>query len=121
MVNKIGKFLLIIACVAVSACSANYSNKSPVPSVSDEAKAGLRKPINCRTARQDIKTLQEERASTGKQALSGVRSVMPIGVVAGLLMGDYSDRVEVATGQYNTDIDNKITEISQACGVSTSN
>lgn len=62
-----------------------------MPSVSEEAQRELKQPVNCATARQDITILTEEKASVGKRMLSGVRSVMPIAVVAGLLMGDYSD------------------------------
>ncbi|WKZ57357.1 MAG: hypothetical protein QY326_01445 [Bdellovibrionota bacterium] len=33
---------------------------------------------------------------------------MPISAVAGILMGDYRDRVQVATGQYNNDIEARL-------------
>ena len=108
--------LVLIGALALAACS-SYSNKSPMPSVSDDARRELKQPVNCTTARSDIRVLEEEKASIAKQALSGVRSVLPIAAVAGLLMGDYSDRVEVATGQYNNDIDKKITVIRAKCGI----
>ena len=102
--------------VVVSGC-ADRKNLSPVPSISDATKASISSPVRCETARQDIATLEEERASVGKQILSGVRSILPFAAVAGILMGDYSDRVEVASGQYNADIDAKILEIKATCGV----
>jgi hypothetical protein len=73
--------------------------------------------VNCSTANRDIMILEEERASVGKQVLAGVRMVMPISVVAGLLMGDYGDRVHVAAGDYNDDIDAKIALIKKQCGL----
>ncbi len=106
--------LLAVALVVVSGCS-KRDNISPIPSVSSEAKRELNQPVNCKTAKNDLRVLEEERASAGKRALSGVRSVMPIAAVAGLLMGDYSDRVEVATGQYNADIDAKVAQIKKTC------
>ena len=111
---RILKFLAVAACIASAGCS-EYPNNSPLPSVSDSARAELKQPVNCGTARGDVAILEEERASVGKRALSGVRMVLPIAAVAGLLMGDYSDRVQVATGQYNDDIDAKINQIKRTC------
>ncbi|MBN8548370.1 MAG: hypothetical protein J0M12_03525 [Deltaproteobacteria bacterium] len=110
------KLGLIAGCLLISACS-DRKNISPFPSISSNAQASLGAQVNCATAPQDIKTLEEERASVGKRILSGVRSVFPIAAVAGLLTGDYSDRVQVASGQYNDDINNKIAEIKSTCGI----
>ena len=88
-----------------------------MPSINPEVKASLNAPINCINARHDIAVLEEERASVAKQVLSGVRSVFPIAAVAGLLLGDYSDRFEVATGQYNADIEAKIARIRSYCRI----
>lgn len=74
--------------------------------------------MNCATARQDIATLEDEKASVGRRALAGVRSVIPFSAAAGILLGDYSDRVEVATGSYNEALDSKIQEIRATCGIS---
>jgi hypothetical protein len=53
-----------------------------------------------------------------KQILSGVRSVFPIAAAAaGILMGDYRDRVTVATGKYNRDLAAKIAHIKSECGL----
>src|SRR5262245_61671616 len=94
-------------CVLAVAGCADRKNLSPLPTISEESKANLSRPVNCATAEQDVDVLEKERASTGKQLLSGVRSVMPISAAVGILMGDYRDRVQVATGQYNNDLDKK--------------
>ncbi len=86
-------------------------------SISQTAKDHLAKDVDCSTARKDIQILTQERASVGKQALSGVRSVVPLAAVVGILRGDYRDRVSVATGKYNSDIDAKIKEIKDTCGI----
>lgn len=110
--------LLLIAAVAIfgTAC-ADRKNLSPLPSVSDDARAALDAPINCNTARADIQVLEDEKASVAKQILSGVRSVVPIAAASGILLGDYKDRVSVATGQYNADLEAKSALIKQKCGI----
>ena len=112
------KLLLVtsVFALSLSACS-DRKNLSPLPSISEESKAAVAKPTECRTAESDIAVLREERASVAKQLISGVRSVMPIAAAAGILLGDYKDRVKVATGKYNSDIDAKIAEIQRKCGV----
>ena len=112
-------FIAIFCSTTIVACSPGYSksNDSPLPTVSDETKAALNKKVNCQTARADIKTLEDERASVFKQTLSGVRAVFPIAAAVGLLSGDYQDRVQVATGQYNADLEAKVDQIRRTCGI----
>ena len=107
---------ILCCCVLVSGC-AQRENISPVPSIPADAKRELEQPVNCNTAHSDIRILEEEKASVGKRALSGVRSIFPISAAAGILMGDYSDRVSVATGKYNDDIESKISHIKRRCGL----
>lgn len=80
--------------------------------------AALKKGINCATAKQDIKALQNEKAGVGRQIMAGVSSVLPVSAVVGLLKGNYAENVQVSAGQYNADIDRKISEIQSTCGVS---
>ncbi|MFN8390131.1 MAG: hypothetical protein U0136_07580 [Bdellovibrionota bacterium] len=109
--------LAVVAMVLLTTGCSDRKNLSPLPSVSTEAKAALNAPVNCSTARQDLKVLEDEEASVAKQILAGVRSVMPIAAAAGLLMGDYRDRASVATGQYNADLEAKQNQIKQQCGI----
>ena len=106
----------LAALLMLSGC-ADRKNISPLPTIPPKAKADLTRPVNCGTASADIQTLEDERASVGKQILAGVRSIMPIAAVAGILMGDYRDRVNVAIGSYNDDIEAKIDLIKARCGV----
>jgi len=114
--KRIATIALFSSLVILSACF-HRKNHSPMPSISDEAKAAQNKPVNCATAQQDIETLEGEKASVAKQALAGVRSVIPFAAASGLLMGDYEDRVSVATGDYNADIQAKIDQIKHTCGI----
>ncbi len=110
-------FLISTVSIVVLAGCSGRTNHSPIPTISDKTRADLSAPVNCSTAQQDIAVLEEERASVGKQILSGVRSILPISAVAGLLMGDYSDRIEVMSGQYNDDIAAKVADIKMTCGI----
>jgi len=103
----------------LSAC-VHRENLSPRPTITNDEKASLEKRVNCATAEQDIATLEEEKASVGRRALAGVRSVIPFSAAAGILMGDFTDRVEVATGAYNEALENKIREIQTVCGITAS-
>ena len=85
-------------------------------SITVEARTVLDKPVNCETAEQDIAELEGYKASIAKRVGSGVRSVLPIAVVVGILRGDMRDRMKVASGGYNKEIDAKIAEIQQKCG-----
>ncbi len=95
--------------------ASGYIGESHAP---DGGEAALKKGINCATAKQDIKTLQDAKAGTGRQVMAGVSSVFPVSAVVGLLKGNYSENVRVSAGQYNDDIDRKIAEIQKTCGVS---
>lgn len=107
---------LLILALVLTACM-HRKNISPRPSISDEAKDKMNKPVNCASAQQDIADLEEEKASVAKQAGSGIRSVVPFAAAAGLLMGDYQDRVAVASGQYNADLQAKIDQIKLTCSL----
>lgn len=96
------------ASLAVAACA------SPI---SDEAKAGLAAPVNCETAERDIALLESERASVAEQSAAGVRSVVPAAAVGGLILGRAGDKAKVATGAYNRQIDEKIAEVRETCGL----
>jgi hypothetical protein len=101
-----------MSCCAIGCSRANHS---PVPTIDPQVKQQLGAPINCATAKQDIATLEDEKASVAKQVLSGARSIIPFSAAAGIVMGDARDRVEVATGAYNDQIDAKIAQIRRKC------
>jgi hypothetical protein len=100
-------FALILLAVCVFGCK----------TISQKAQDDLAKPIDCSTAREDIAALEAEKASVTKQGEAGVGMVLPGAAVIGILSGDYSNRVKVASGEYNRDIEAKIMEIKCACGI----
>lgn len=111
------KTIILIAVVLFASSCANRKNVSPVPSIKKETKQQIAKPVNCATAKRDLAILEKEKASVGKRLLSGVRSVIPISAAAGILMGDYSDRVKVAVGTYNADLEAKAAQIRRSCRI----
>lgn len=105
----------VLSAITLAGCT--RQNYSPRPTIDDKAKQDLEAPVNCATARQDIATLEDEKASVAKQVVSGARSIIPFSAAAGIVLGDQRDRVEVATGVYNERIDAKIAEIRSKCGI----
>ncbi len=82
----------------------------------DEANA-QQMPVHCATAQGDIRVLQSEKAHVVQQVAMGVTSIYPAGLVLGLLTGTEGTKIQVATGEYNTMIENKIAEIKRTCGI----
>ncbi len=72
--------------------------------------------MDCGTAEADIAALEGEKVSAAERALAGAKMVVPAAAVTGILSGDYGNRAEMASGQYNDDVDAKIAEIRAACG-----
>jgi hypothetical protein len=74
-------------------------------------------PVNCTTAESDLKTLQSEKVSTAKQIEDGVTAITPIGLVAGAATGTEKGKLQIASGDYNQMIDQKIVQIKSTCGL----
>ena len=85
--------------------------------ISEEAKKTLKQPVNCATAKGDLRLLEHERTHVVGQVAQGITAIMPAGIVIGLLTGTEGDKLKVATGQYNDLIDKKEAEIRAACGL----
>ena len=91
--------------------------------ISEKAKEEIAKPINCPTAEQDIAVLESERASVLDRLASGAQFVVPVAVAVNILQtgagsGDVvDDKNAVAGGDYNEQIDAKIKEIKDTCGL----
>jgi hypothetical protein len=99
--------LIVGVAVLLAACSPE----------SKQAKQELAQPVNCATAEGDIRVLNSEKAHVGKQVASGVTAIAPAGLVLGVVTGTEGDKLEVASGDYNDQIDKKIAEIKSACGL----
>jgi hypothetical protein len=78
---------------------------------------GLNQPINCRTAEGDIRVLQSEKANVVAQIAQGATAITPAGIVVGALTGTEATKLQVATGDYNAQIDTRIAQIRSKCGI----
>ena len=74
-------------------------------------------PVNCATAEGDLRVLQSEKVSTTKQIADGVTAITPVGLVAGTATGTEKGKLQIASGEYNKMIDQKIAQIKMTCGI----
>jgi hypothetical protein len=95
--------------VLVVACAAQFKQQEQA----------LQQPIkiNCATAEGDIRVLQNEKAHVAQQIAMGVTAIAPAGLVMGVLMGTEQTKLQVATGDYNNMIDQRIADIKMTCGL----
>ncbi|MGH8069117.1 MAG: hypothetical protein ACRERE_28545 [Candidatus Entotheonellia bacterium] len=95
--------------VLVVACAAQFK----------EQEQALQQPvrINCATAEGDIRMLQSEKSHVAQQIAMGVTAIAPAGMVMGVLMGTEQTKLQVATGDYNSMIDQRIADIKMTCGL----
>ena len=74
-------------------------------------------PVDCRTAPGDLRVLQGEKAHVVQQLAMGATAIYPAGAIMGVLTGTEGTKLQVATGQYNQMIDQKIAQIESTCGI----
>ena len=74
-------------------------------------------PIHCSTAQGDLRLLQQEKANVAQRIAEGVTAVYPASLVVGLLSGTEDVKYQVAVGEYNKKIDERIAQIKQKCGI----
>ena len=75
------------------------------------------KAVNCATADGDLRVLQSEKANVAERIAEGVTAVYPAGAVIGLVAGVEGTKLKVAIGEYNNQIDARIAQIKQTCGL----
>jgi hypothetical protein len=103
------KKLIAVAIIAVlvPACAMQYK----------KTEQDMKQPINCATAEGDLRALEEEKVNVGQQIAAGVTSIVPAGLVIGLVAGTAGANWRVTTGEYNKMIDERIAEIKQKCNI----
>ena len=98
----------ILALVSAGGCALKQKKVEE-----DLAKAGA---VNCATAAGDIRVLQAEKAHVAQRVVEGATAIYPASAVLGIVAGIEGTKLRVATGKYNTAIDERIAEIRQKCG-----
>ncbi|MGD9763320.1 MAG: hypothetical protein AB7V27_06380 [Candidatus Binatia bacterium] len=102
----------IIAMVAVAAAAGCAMQQKKV-----EQQLASPAPINCDTAQGDIRVLQQEKAHVAQRIAEGATAIYPASLVVGVLTGTERTKLQVATGEYDKQIDQRIAEIKQTCGI----
>jgi hypothetical protein len=100
--------LVMFLAILLVACAAKDQKK---------VEAEMKQPINCATARGDIRVLQHEKAHVAQEIAEGVTAIFPAGLVLGVITGTEKEKLQVSTGDYNKMIDKRIAEIKEKCGV----
>jgi hypothetical protein len=74
-------------------------------------------PVDCSTAKGDLRVLQSEKANVAERIVEGVTAIYPAGAVLGIVTGTETTKVKVALGDYDQMIDNRIAQIKSTCGL----
>ena len=69
----------------------------------------------CATADGELRVLESEKKTTLQRIGAGVATVVPIGLVVGVVTATEGTKYRIASGQYNKMIDAKIAEIKTTC------
>lgn len=94
--------------IAAAGCASRFKK---------EEKALEEQSIDCTTAPGDLRVLQHEKAHVVEEIAMGVTAIYPASAVIGLLAGTEKTKLQVATGEYNKKIDEKMAQIKSTCGL----
>jgi len=100
-------FLVIFLSATLGACASNYK----------KVEQDANEPVNCATAEADLRVLESEKVHTAERIAAGASSIVPVGLVVGILTRTEKSKIRVATGAYNDMLDARIAEIKQTCGL----
>ena len=103
--------LVVLFCFALSMSACGMKMKKNLKHIEAEKN----NPVNCATAENDIKVLQQEKAGVAEQIFAGLTSIAPPALVMGILTGTETSKIKVALGTYDKLIDARITKIKTTC------
>ena len=75
----------------------------------------LNQGVNCTTAKQDIAALRMEKTTASEKLANGIASVLPTSVIFNLIIGEFSSRKAIATGEFDQMLYMKIAAIEKQC------
>jgi len=85
---------------------------SAVPAAEDK-----RHPVNCATAEGDLRAIAAEKKHAQDQQVESVVSIMPAGALLGLITGTENKRLEMLSGDYVKQLDDRAAEIKATCNI----
>ena len=103
--------ITVMMIVALSACTTAKKEKATMAELKQD------KPVQCATAKGDLRALDAEKAHVGSEIGAGVGAIFPIGLVVNLAEGTEGSEFKLSSGDYNDMIDKRIAEIKAACNL----
>jgi hypothetical protein len=97
--------------VLLAACTTAKKEKATMAELKNSP------PVQCGTAKSDLRVLQAEKAHVGSEIGAGVGAIIPISLVVNLAEGTEGTDFKVSAGDYNDMIDKRIAEIKSTCGL----
>ncbi len=74
-----------------------------------------RHPVNCATAEGDLRAIAAEKKHAQDQQVESVVSILPAGALLGLVTGTENKRLEMLSGDYVKQLDERAAEIRSTC------
>lgn len=87
------------------------------PSISRETRFLMSKPVDCRTAAEEIEILVASRPNTLRRTMTVVQSVDPVGAVGAVVNKDVDNRVRIIKGEHGQDIDERVRHLAKTCNL----
>ncbi|EEX10973.1 hypothetical protein SL1157_3047 [Ruegeria lacuscaerulensis ITI-1157] len=75
-----------------------------------------RHPVNCATAKGDLRAIAAERKHAQTQQAENIAAITPAGALLGLVAGTEQKRLKMLSGEYLEKLDARAAEIKAACG-----
>ncbi len=77
-----------------------------------------RHSINCATAEGDLRAIASEKKHAQDQQLESVAAITPAGALLGLVTGTENKRLQMLSGDYVKELDQRAADIKTTCGLS---
>jgi len=103
--------IVLMAAALITGCVSQYKKDEANEKTAENFK------VNCATAEGDIRMLQAEKVNAAKEAAAGVSTIVPVGLVVGLITGTEGEKAKIATGQYDKVLSEAISRIQSQCHV----
>lgn len=78
----------------------------------------LNKAVDCEEAHGHIASLESHKTTASEKLVNGVASVLPTSILLNVILGEFTSRAAIATGVFDSKVDNKIHDIQSDCKLS---
>ncbi len=81
------------------------------------AEDAKRHPVNCATAEGDLRAIAAEKKHAQDQEVESVTALTPAGALLGLVTGTENKKLQMLSGDYVKQLDERSAEIKATCGL----